>query len=58
MAESRDSTSNHCDACDMYKSRIRELERITESHRKLNGELRILLAEWTSTNTQKDTENK
>lgn len=56
--ESRDSTSNTCPNCDMYRARIRELEKINDSHRRLNGELRIVIAEWTSTNTQKDTENK
>ena len=56
--EPRYSTSDSCPTCDMYRARIRELEKINESHRKLNGELRVMIASWISTNTNRPMEKE
>jgi hypothetical protein len=58
MDESWDSASDTCHCCDMYRARIRELEKINDIHRSVNGELREVIAEWTSTNTNKPMEKE
>ena len=39
-------------------SRIKELEELNDMHRRINGELREEIAEWTSTNMKNDMEKK
>mgnify|MGYP003137417614 CR=1 FL=1 len=58
MGKSRDSTSASCPSCNMYMSRIKELEELNDMHRRINGELREVIAEWTSTNMKNDMEKK
>ena len=58
MAESRDSSYDDCSSCIVYRDRIKELEELNDIHRRINGELREAIAEWTSTTTKNDTEKK
>ena len=58
MVKSRDSTSDSCPSCNVYMSRIKELEELNDMHRRINGELREVIAEWTSTNMKNDMEKK
>ena len=58
MVESRDSTFGICPSCVIYLSRIKELEELNDMHRRVNGELREVIAEWTSTNMKNDMEKK
>jgi len=51
-------SNNRCHKCQKYKVRIKELEEINDMHRRLNGELREAIAEWTSTITKNDTEKR
>jgi hypothetical protein len=56
--EPRFNSPTDCPMCNMYRARIRELERINESHRKLNGELRVMIASWISTNMNRPMEKE
>ncbi len=58
MVKSRDSTFITCPSCIIYMSRIKELEELNDMHRRINGELREVIAEWTSTNMKNDMEKK
>ena len=44
MVKSRGSTSTPCPECNIYKTRIKELEKIDKDHRNLNSQLRKEIA--------------
>jgi len=51
--------SHHrCSKCQKYQARIKELETVNDMHRRVNGELREAIIEWTSTTTKNDTEKR
>jgi len=58
MVKSRDSTFSTCSSCAIHRTRIKELEELNDMHRRINGELREVIAEWTSTNMKNDMEKK
>ena len=58
MGKSRDSTFSNCFSCTIHRNRIKELEELNDMHRRINGELREVIAEWTSTNMKNDMEKK